>query len=497
MSTPGVSVPGDEVTRRRRRFALVVIAVAQLMVVLDATIVNIALPQAQTELGIGDADRQWVVTAYTLTFGGLLLLGGRVADRWGRKRSFIVGLVGFAAASAVGGLATGGGLLFASRGLQGVFGALLAPAALSLLSVLFVETRERAAAFAVFGAVSGGGSAIGLLLGGVLTEYTSWRWCLLVNVPIALLAVLGALRALPADQAGERSGGRYDVSGAVLVTLGLTALVFGFTTAAEDGWSAPVTIGVIALAAVLLVAFVIVERRAGDPLLPLDLLLDRDRGGAYLYSLFVGATVAGSLLFLTFAMQAVLGYTPLQAGSASLAITVGVLVGSTAAGRLVPRVGPRAVLAAGASVSAGGLLLLSRFTADSTFLGLLLPAQLVLGVGLGMSFVTAAQLGLTGTPDRVAGAASAVVNASQQVGASLGTALLNTLATTAFAARLATDPPAGAGFPAEAAAHSYATAFGWAAVLSLAAAAIALLVVRPHRAATTNTTSTRPGGPAT
>lgn len=297
----------------RRWVALAIIAFAQLMVVLDATIVNIALPNAQVDLNISDADRQWVVTAYTLAFGGLLLLGGRIADYWGRKRTFLVGMVGFALASALGGLAGSGGLLFAARALQGAFGALLAPAALALLTVLFTETKERAKAFAVYGAISGGGAAVGLLLGGVLTEYANWRWCLLVNIPVAIIALAAAIPLVPESRAHGDT--RYDVPGAVVVTAGLVSLVYGFTKAAEDGWDATATLAFIAAGVILLAVFVVIELRSSHPLLPMRILLDRNRGGAYIVSTLVGAGLFGAFLFLAFYFQVVLQYTPLEAAS--------------------------------------------------------------------------------------------------------------------------------------------------------------------------------------
>jgi EmrB/QacA subfamily drug resistance transporter len=452
--------------------ALFVIALAQLMVVLDATIVNIALPQAQAHLGISDADRQWVVTAYTLAFGGLLLLGGRIADFWGRKRTFVVGALGFAAASALGGLAQDALILFAARGLQGIFGALLAPAGLALLTVLFTDPGERAKAFSVFGAVAGGGSAVGLVLGGVLTEYADWRWCLLVNIPISVVAVALALVFVPESRAGGDT--RYDLPGAVTVTLGLVALVYGFTRASEDGWSSAWALGSFGAAVVLLVAFVVIERRSSHPLVPLSLLVQRDRGGAYLFSTLVGAGLLGAFLFLTFYFQIVLGYTPLEAGLASLPVTGGVLIAAGLASQLLPRIGPKPLMVTGGLVAAAGMLLLTLITPTSSFLTLLLPAQLVLGLGLGLSFVPLASLALVGVGNQDAGAASAVLNATQQVGASLGTALLNTIATTALAAWLVEHP----GAIAEAAVHSYSVAFAWAAALLLIGTALILVLVR-------------------
>ncbi|GAA1846283.1 MFS transporter [Pseudonocardia ailaonensis] len=459
--------------------ALFVIGLAQLMVVLDATIVNIALPQAQAHLGISDADRQWVVTAYTLAFGGLLLLGGRIADFWGRKRTFVVGALGFAVASALGGLAQNGEMLFAARGLQGIFGALLAPAGLALLTVLFTDATERARAFSVFGAIAGGGSAVGLVLGGVLTEYADWRWCLLVNIPISVVAVVLALPFVPESRATGDT--RYDIPGAVAVTVGLVALVYGFTRASEDGWSSRWALVSFGVAVVLLVAFVLIERRSKHPLVPLGLLVDRNRGGAYLFSTLVGAGLLGAFLFLTFYFQVVLGYTPLQAGLASLPVTGGVLIAAGVASQLMPRIGPKPLMVTGGVVAAAGMVLLTRITVESGFVTLLLPAQLVLGLGLGLSFVPLASLALVGVGNQDAGAASAVLNATQQVGASLGTALLNTIATTAAASWIAANPITDPSQMLDAAVHSYVVAFAWAAALLAIGTALILILVRANK----------------
>jgi EmrB/QacA subfamily drug resistance transporter len=469
----------------RRWLALAIIAVAQLMVVLDATIVNVALPVAQADLGISDANRQWVVTAYTLTFGGLLLLGGRIADYWGRKRAFILGIVGFAAASAVGGLAQDGEVLFAARALQGSFGALLAPASLALLSVLFVDEKERARAFGVYGAIAGGGSAIGLLLGGVLTEYADWRWCLLVNIPIALLAWLAAVPLVPESRAHGNT--RYDVPGAVLVTLGLVSLVYGLTQAADPdkGWDSPETLGFLAAAALLLALFLVVERRSSHPLLPLRVLLDRTRGGAYLASTLIGAGFIGSILFLTFYFQGILGYTPVEAGLAALPLTAGILVAAGTASNLLPRLGARPLMVVGGLVAAGGLLWLTQITVVDQFWTQVAPAQVILGLGLGLMFVPLGNLALVGVGEHDAGAASAVLNASQQVGGSIGTALLNTLAVSATTAyitdHLAAHRPADPLLQARATVDGFVTAFAWGAVLVLASALVSLLVIKASR----------------
>ncbi|MFI9639699.1 MFS transporter [Micromonospora sp. NPDC051925] len=462
----------------RRWLVLAVIAISQLMVVLDATIVNIALPQAQADLGISDADRQWVVTAYTLAFGGLLLLGGRIADYWGRKRTFLVGVVGFALASAIGGVATTGELLFAARALQGAFGALLAPAALALLTVLFTEPRDRAKAFAVYGAIAGGGSAVGLVLGGVLTEYADWRWCLLVNIPIAAVALAAAIPLVPESRAHGNT--RYDIPGAIVVTAGLVSLVYGFTKAAEDGWDATATIGFIAAGVLLLAAFAVIEKRSSHPLLPLRILLDRNRGGAFLASTLIGAGLFGAFLFLTFYFQVVLRYTPVKAGLASLPITLGVLIAAGVASQLLPRLGAKPLMVTGAVLAAGGMLSLTQIGLDTSFVTHLLPAQVILGMGLGFTFVPLSSLALVGVPEHDAGAASATLNATQQVGGSLGTALLNTLYTSAVTAYLATRVPDPVN-QAKALVHGYTVAFAWGAGLILLSGLTTLLLIKVRK----------------
>ncbi|GAA2596969.1 MFS transporter [Winogradskya consettensis] len=466
----------------RRWAALGVIAISQLMVVLDATIVNIALPSARADLGISEADQQWVVTAYTLAFGGLLLLGGRIADYWGRKRTFMVGAIGFAAASAIGGLATAGPMLFGARALQGVFGALLAPASLALLTVLFTNAKERAKAFAVYGAIAGGGSAVGLLLGGVLTEYASWRWCLLVNIPIALLALALAIKFVPESRAdGDTT---YDIPGAVIVTLGLASLVYGFTEAAKvgKGWDSGTTWAFIGAGIVLLILFVVVETRTKNPLLPLRIVLDRNRGGAYLTSVLVGAGLFGAFLFLALYLQNVLGYTPLKTGFASLPVTLGVLIAATVASNALPRTGPKPLMILGPVLAAAGMVMLRFIDLDTSFWAHLFPAQILLGLGLGFTFVPLSSLALVGVPEHDAGAASAALNATQQVGGSLGTALLNTIATSAITAYLVANPPQN---PAEgrragllAQADGYSHAFTWSAALILLAAVVAAVFIK-------------------
>jgi EmrB/QacA subfamily drug resistance transporter len=459
----------------KRWVALAIIAVAQLMVVLDATIVNIALPHAQSALGISDADRAWVVTAYTLTFGGLLLLGGRIADYWGRKRTFLLGIIGFALASALGGIAQNGETLFAARALQGAFGALLAPASLALLTTLFTDVKERARAFGVYGAIAGGGAAVGLILGGVLTEYLNWRWCLLVNIPIALIAGAFGLRNLHESRAEGNT--RYDIPGAVLITLGLGGLVYGFTKAAENGWNAVGTWLFIGGSLALIAGFVAVELRSKHPLLPLRIVLDRTRGGAYAASLLTGAGLIGGMLFMTFYFQGVLRYTPVQAGLASLPTTVGIFLAFPFATALLPRLGAKPLMAVGSFLGAGGLLLFTRIGMTNEFWTTAFPAELVLGIGLGLIFVPLGNVALSGVSPHDAGAAGAVVSASQQVGGSLGTALLSTIAVSAVTSYLGSHDPSSALTQLEAAVHSYRVGFAWgAAFLALAGIVILALV---------------------
>jgi len=426
MTTNNIPVSNLAPDRWRTLF---VIAIAQLMVVLDASIVNIAIPSAKADLGISDANQQWVVTAYTLAFGSLLLLGGRIADFVGRKKIFIIGLLGFAAASALGGIASTQGLLFASRGLQGVFGALLAPAALSIVSVTFTDPKERARAFGVYGAISGGGAAIGLILGGALTEYFSWRWCLGVNTPIALVAGLLAFKYVHESKAGGDHS--YDLPGTLTASAGLFALVYGFNEAATKGWSANITIAFLTASAILLVAFFVIEKKVKNPLMPLRVISERNRGGSYLGSLVVGAGLFSMFLFLGIYLQSVLGYTPLKAGFAFMPFTAGIIVFAGVASQLLPKVGPRPLMVPGLLAAAVGLLLLSQITPETSYVTHVLPALLIMSSGMALVFIPLSSTALHGVGNRDAGVASALINTSQQVGGSLGTALLNTVAATA------------------------------------------------------------------
>ncbi|MFD8567654.1 MFS transporter [Streptomyces sp. NPDC059639] len=475
----GTPLP-DTAPDARRWKALVFIALAQLMVVLDATIVNIALPAAQSDLGISDGNKQWVITAYALAFGGLLLFGGRIADLWGRKQTFVTGLIGFALASAIGGAAQNEAMMFGARALQGLFGALLAPAALSLLAVMFTDAKERAKAFGIYGAIAGGGGAVGLILGGFLTEYLNWRWTFFVNIPFAIVAAAGAVLVIR-EPAGGRNRSPLDIPGVLLSTLGLVSLVYGFTRAETNGWSDATTIGMFVAAAVLLLAFVAVEARVKHPLLPLRVVADRNRGGVYASLGLAVIGMFGLFLFLTYYLQVVKGYSPVKTGFAFMPMIAGMITGSTQIGaRLMTRVPPRLLMGPGFLVAALGMGLLTQLSVDASYPALILPAQLLLGLGMGTAFMPAMSLATIGVEARDAGVASAMVNTSQQVGGAIGTALLNTIAASATTSYLV-DHAAGARNPqllqAQALVSGYSHAIWWAVGILLVSATIAFTLI--------------------
>ena len=454
---------------------LALLGVAQLMVVLDSTIVNIALPSAQRSLGFSTDSRQWVVTAYALAFGSLLLLGGKLGDLFGRKWTFVAGLVGFAGASAIGGLAQSFGMLVVARALQGAFGALLAPSALSLLTVTFAGSPDRAKAFGIFGAIAGGGASVGLILGGVITQTLSWRWCLYVNVLIAVPTVLVALRLLENHPPEGRA--RIDVPGVLLACGGLFTLVYGFSNAETHSWTAPLTIASLTASVVLLVAFVLVERVRADPLLPLHIVTDRARGGAYLSILLAGAGVFAVFLFLTYYMQENLGFSPIKTGLAFLPLT-GVLVvtSTTVQTKVIARTGPKPLVVVGMALGVASMLLLTRLAPGAGYASHVLPSLIVTGVGMGCIFAPAFSTATLGIDGSEAGVASAMVNTSQQVGGSVGTALLSTIfasATAAYAASHVGTP----GLANAASIHGYTTAFAWAAGIFALGFLLALLIL--------------------
>ncbi|MFJ4921142.1 MFS transporter [Streptomyces sp. NPDC088725] len=479
----------------KRWKALVFIALAQLMVVLDATIVNIALPHAQVDLDISDANKQWVITAYALAFGGLLLFGGRIADLWGRKRTFVIGLIGFALASAIGGAANSEAMLLGSRAFQGVFGAMLAPAALSLLAVTFTDAKERAKAFGIFGAIAGGGGAVGLLLGGFLTEYLNWRWTFFVNIPFAVIAALGAYFVIR-EPAGGRNRSSLDIPGVVLSTLGLVSLVYGFTRVESSGWSDPTTIGLFVASAALLAAFAFVESKVKNPLLPLRVLMDRNRGGIYLSLGLAIIGMFGLFLFLTYYLQVVQQYSAVKTGFAFLPMVVAMITGSTQIGaRLMTRVPARLLMGPGFAVAAVGMLLLTRLEVGSSYAGVILPGMVLLGLGMGTAFMPAMSLATHGIQPRDAGVASAMVNTSQQVGGAIGTALLNTIAASATTAYVAGHAAGGDKnlFQAQALVSGYTHAIWWAVGILLVAAVIAVTFINAGRPGSSKVAAGGPG----
>ena len=458
MSGPDPTATGNH---DRRWLILAVIGIAQLMVILDVTIVNIALPSAQADLGFSDDGRQWVITAYALAFGSLLLLGGRIADLFGRKWTFIAGLIGFAGASALGGAAQSFGLLVGARALQGAFGAMLAPAALSILATTFTDPAERGKAFGIYTAIAGMGGSIGLLLGGTLTELLDWRWCLYVSVAFAVPAAIGALRLMTHVPTPSRA--RLDLPGTLTASTGLFAIVFGLSRAETDGWGEPITIGFLAAGVALLVAFVALQRRVANPLLPLRVVTDRDRGGSFLGIAIAGAGIFGVLLFLTFYLQNTKGLSPLETGLAFIPMNLSILFTAiTVSTRLLARTGPRPLVPTGMVSAALGMALLTRIGVDTSYATHVLPSLILVGVGFGLIVASSFATATLGVPPQDSGAASAMVNTSQQVGGSIGTALLSTMAASAVTDFVASNG-ATPGILREAAVEGYVTAFWWAA----------------------------------
>ncbi|MEU6862050.1 MFS transporter [Streptomyces sp. NPDC046876] len=398
------------------------------MVVLDITIVNIALPHIQTALGFSTENLSWVVNAYTLTFGGLLLLGGRTGDILGRKRVFVFGVLLFGLASLLGGLAQNSGQLMGARALQGVGAAIASPTALALITTTFREGPARNRAFGVFAAVSSSGGAIGLLAGGMLVEWLDWRWVLFVNVPIALAIGLLATRVL---HESERRPGHFDLAGALLSTVGMVSLVYGFIRAAQDGWRDPLTLGSFGLAVVLLTLFVVNERRSVQPITPLHMFADRNRAASYGIMLFLACAIFGMFFFLTLFVQNVLDFSPLRAGLAFLPVSAVIAVGAGITSQLLPKFGPKPFMVGGALCSAAGLAWLTQTDVHSTYLGSILGPMLFFSLGMGLQFVSLTLTALSNVRDRESGAASGLLNTTQQVGGSLGLSILVTVFGTA------------------------------------------------------------------
>lgn len=476
-STPQSATTIPTRAHSRRWWTLSVVALAQLMVVLDSTVVNIALPTAQAELGFTDGERQWVITAYSLAFGSLLLLGGRLSDLIGRKRTFIIGLIGFAGASALGGAAASFGILVFARAVQGAFGALLAPTALAVLTTTFTIPKERARAFGVFGAIAGAGGAVGLLLGGFLTQDISWRWSLYINVFIAIVAVIGAMIFVTA---GVRGGPRpkLDIPGTILASAALFSLVYGFSNAESDGWDSPLCWGFLCGSGVLFVAFVLWQRKASHPLLPLSIILDRNRGAAFSAVLIANAGLFGIFLFVTYYLQTTLHFSPIETGLAFLPM-IGMLVLAAQLGTniFVPRFGPKVLVPIGMTLGVIGMIYLTHLGISSTYAADVLAPLLILGAAIGSIMPASIQTATLGVDPGFAGVASASVNTSQQVGGSIGTALLNTLAATAVVNYVASRPPS-ADLAAQAAVYSYTVVYWWAAGFFAFGAVLSALLFR-------------------
>jgi EmrB/QacA subfamily drug resistance transporter len=463
---------------RAHWWILIVIAGAQLMVVLDTTIMIIALPSAQQSLGFSNADRQWVVTAYTLGFGGLLLLGGRISDMIGPKRTLMIGVVGFAIASAIGGASQTTAMLIGARALQGMFGALLAPSVLSLLATTFTDPRERGRAFGIYASIAIGGAAFGLILGGILTQYLDWRWCLYVNLPIAVTVAIAAFFMIP-QQAG-RSDVRLDIPGALLGCGGLVALVFGLGEAGSDGWSSANVIGPLLIAVVLLTLFVLVQTKVASPLLPMRILTNRNRAGSFLTIILSVLGMYGTFLFLTYLLQTVDGYSPLKTGVAFLPLmAVNGLAATQLASRLMPHMRTRWLVIPGLLIAAVGVALLTQLTPDASYVGHILPTEILLGLGLGIALVPCISTATNNADPRDVGITSATTNTSQQIGASVGTALLNTVAATATAAYLTTHVHTSSAV-ARATVHGFAVASGWAAGSFVLAAIVGGILINAH-----------------
>jgi EmrB/QacA subfamily drug resistance transporter len=481
--------------RSRLGLALVVIAAAQLMVVLDATIVNVALPHIQHALGFSGSGLEWVVNAYALTFGGFLLLGGRAGDILGRRRVFIAGIILFSVASLLGGFATTQAWLLAARALQGVGGAIVAPTALSLITTTFPEGSARNRAMSVYAAMSIGGAAIGLMAGGLLTSYFSWRWVLFVNVPIGIAVALAAPRVLGTS---KRHPGRFDLPGAITATIGLAALVYGLSSAATTAnglshWGDTKVLASLAAAAVLLASFIIVESRSAHALMPLRIFRNRNRSGAYLIMLCVGTALFGMFFFLTIFVQTVWGYSALKTGIAYLPMVATIMAMAGVSAVLVPRIGARPLLLAASAITTGGMFWLSRINEHSSYAGGLLGPMLLTAAGLGMLFMPATLVALSRVGDEDAGLASSLVNTGQQVGGSIGLAVLGTVAwtvvantarhsaaaarTAAVAASKAGHPLAGNAAQAKAAIYAHALSVGFSRGFEVSAAVMLLALI--------------------
>lgn len=453
----------------RRWWALSVLSITALMVALDATVINIALPRAQLDLHFSSANRQWLITAYVLAFGSLMLLGGRLSDLWGRRTALFVGLAGFALASALGGWAHSFAVLVTARAAQGVFGALLAPAALAALTTTFDDPRERAKAFSIYGAIGGSGAAIGLLLGGALTQWATWRWCLYINLVFAAVALVGV--ALFVEGGRREHHIRLDVPSAVLGSAGLFFVVYGLGHAVTTSWSDVFTWNSLVIGALLLVLFTLLQQRVKSPLLPLRLIINRVRGGSLVALFITNIGIFGISLFLAYYLQSTIGYSPLRTGVAFLPMVVALAVSAfIASARLLAKVGPRPLVPTGMVLGMMGMILFTKLTLKADYFSHVLPGLVVTGLGLGLIFAPAFASATAGIKAKDAGAASALVNTTQQIGGSMGTALLNTIAVSvtaraqqALPAQLGRGTRAGVIAQIHATLHGYTVAFWWAA----------------------------------
>ena len=489
-----VSTPPE----RRRWLILGVIGIAQLMVVLDVTVMNIALPSAQRALHFTTVDRQWVVTAYTLAFGSLLLLGGRLADLLGRKVTFLIGLLGFAGVSAIGGASVDFPMLVIARACQGAFAAMLVPSALSLLTTTFTASRERGRAFGIYGAIAAAGSAVGLLLGGALTEYLSWRWTLYVNLFFAGVAFIGGARLLERNPSPVKP--RLDIPGVIAVSGALFCLVYGFSNAATHNWHTPSTYGFLAAGVILLVAFACWQGRAANPLLPPRVVLDRNRGGAYLSMLIASSGMFGTFLFLTYYLQQTLGYSPVVTGFAFLPMAGGIASAANLSTIvLMPRVGPKPLVTVGMLVAAGAMAWLTRLGPHTGYVDGVLGPLILTGIGLGMVIAPSINTGTYGVAPRDAGVASATVTVGQQLGASIGTSLLNTVFAGAVASYLTAHAVSARVLGRQALgglalAHGYDTAFWWTTGIFAAGALVGGILLRPGPLYQQDPASPQPAG---
>jgi EmrB/QacA subfamily drug resistance transporter len=468
-------------SHERRNITLAVVLCAQLMIVLDMTVVNIALPSMATGLHLSATSLSWVLNAYALTFGGLLLLGGRAGDILGRREAFMAGLAIFTLASLAGGLSTSAGLLLAARAVQGVGGAIASPAVLAAIVAGFPEGRERVRALSIFTAVTMGGSSLGLVLGGVIVQWASWRWVFFVNVPIGIVVVALAPRLLASSQ---RQRGHFDAGGAITSTAGMSALVYAFINVASHGWSDRISIGAFALAALLLGAFLLIETRSSQPITPLWLVRDRSRAASYVARLLLVAGMFGSFFFLTQFVQEVLGFSPVKAGLAFVPMTGALFATSRLAPQLVNRFGPKSLMIVGLLPVVAGMAWLGQLTTSTSYFPSVLVPMLLLGIGMGVVFVPLTMASLTGVPPKESGVAASMVNVMQQVGGALGLAILVTIYGTASRAA-ARHPVLGASVAAQAEhikVHGMAAAFTAAAIFDAIALIVIAIAIRMRQA---------------